>query len=66
MSARPCPRVDYREVADPADSRPAKVRLEAVQLETSVGPCVGAWCQRLKLICDEVPPNFAFSFNARP
>jgi hypothetical protein len=25
-SARPCPRVDYREVADPAESRPFKVR----------------------------------------
>ena len=67
--------MDYREVADPADSRPAKVRPEAVQLETSVEPCVepcgepcveSTWYQRLKLIYDELPPNFAFSFNMRP
>ena len=37
---RPCPWVDYREVADPAESRPAKVRPEAVQVKNCVGPCV--------------------------
>jgi hypothetical protein len=71
VSVRPCPRVDYREVADPADSRPAKVRPEAVQQQTHVEPCVkspveSAWYQRLKLRYDELPPNFAFNFNMSP